>query len=884
MKYTIKEVRAILGEPDGAQRGGDLEMRIEGNKKPMLKVKIRRSGEKLKGGKGDNKPDSAFDPKQLSIGIGDETGEHTPDKEIGKEIAKDHLSQDPDYYKKLKAAGIDEAQLAPFFKKYHNNLLKRGWDTSDAEEIGSGYNGTAYKFGGNKVLKVTTDESEIKAATFIRGRSDLKHVIHVYDTFSFAKENDYEHWYGIVADLADPLPNENVFGDYIFFISNKVNLQGEHIDNPWNMDWNMLKQRVMQNCFDDKEDILFAKEAFNYFHKLGFPQLFDELKRNKIEYKDVHSDNFKTKNGKIVLVDLGGNTKSPGKVPPQLKEKQLNESPEEIRAWKNSRWMFIDTETTGLPPDKRNPNRKDPRAVQVGYAIVDNMKVVEVFNSLVDPGEDVEIDPTAAAVTGIDREKLKASNAQGFSSIMEKIKKDIESCDIIMSYNIRFDKPVMEREFKLAGIEIPKKHWLDPMIWLMKNLPLPNHKLSTVTNHYKVSLEHAHDAGADAEAAAKVTMAFVQTFDGLPDSPADMVKLQGKWSGELRAARIAAWKAKQNVKEETEDKEQQKNFYVLVGPPAVGKSTWIKKNFVDTGKNFEVVSYDEIIDKIIYPKYGLTAKDVWSKVDNKSPEAVEAFKEVQRLFADKIKEVAAKRPDNIIVDGLNATKKSRAQSLRIANLLPKYKKIAVKFEFAGYEDKILQADIARAKERGGQRVAINPEVIKSKMAAITANPPTTAEGFDEVISYNRFIEPLKETKLSAYWRKRAARRAKNASRKWPNAIDRNWALAQQEKSKSIDSSIQNIFQKELDETEETLDDVSRMMSKVKKIRDEMRIRREAKQSFDHPAKATQRRKNGKSLSVRTRPERGVKKGFDKKRKALKGPVLAPGESFGPSEE
>jgi len=63
---------------------------------------LNESKEKLKGGKGDNKPDSDFDPEQLSKGVSDEEGEHTPDKDIAKEIAKDHLSKDPDYYKKQK--------------------------------------------------------------------------------------------------------------------------------------------------------------------------------------------------------------------------------------------------------------------------------------------------------------------------------------------------------------------------------------------------------------------------------------------------------------------------------------------------------------------------------------------------------------------------------------------------------------------------------------------------------------------------------------------------------------------------------------------------------------------------------------------------------------
>lgn len=299
----------------------------------MIKIKIIKEREKLKGGQGDNRPDADFDPKQLAIGVEDETGEHTPNKQVGKEIAKDHLTKDPNYYRKLKAAGIDE-------------------------------------------------------------------------------------------QVEDP------------------------------------------------------------------------------------------------------------------KKKQ-------VIAWKNTRWMFLDTETSGLPPDRKNPQRKDPRVVQIGYAIVDSMKVVKVFNKLIDPGEDIEIDPSATAVTGIDRAKLKAAKAEKFVSIIEKMKKDIESCSIIMSYNNRFDKPVVEREFSLAGIQMPVKPWLDPMIWVMKHLDLPDHKLKTVANHYKVSLENAHDAGADSEAAAKITMAFVQTFDGLPDDADEVVKLQGQWNSELAAARLAVWKSKQ---------------------------------------------------------------------------------------------------------------------------------------------------------------------------------------------------------------------------------------------------------------------------------------------------------------------------------------------------
>jgi hypothetical protein len=58
------------------------------------------TGEKLPGGEADGRPDSDFDPASLEAGIAVEM-EHTTDRDIAKEIAKDHLTEDPAYYEKL---------------------------------------------------------------------------------------------------------------------------------------------------------------------------------------------------------------------------------------------------------------------------------------------------------------------------------------------------------------------------------------------------------------------------------------------------------------------------------------------------------------------------------------------------------------------------------------------------------------------------------------------------------------------------------------------------------------------------------------------------------------------------------------------------------------
>jgi hypothetical protein len=55
----------------------------------------------LHGGAADHKPDSEFNPEALSEGKTHER-EHTDNDQIAKEIAADHLSEDPAYYKKVR--------------------------------------------------------------------------------------------------------------------------------------------------------------------------------------------------------------------------------------------------------------------------------------------------------------------------------------------------------------------------------------------------------------------------------------------------------------------------------------------------------------------------------------------------------------------------------------------------------------------------------------------------------------------------------------------------------------------------------------------------------------------------------------------------------------
>lgn len=70
---------------------------IENGYSPLT---LKKAKELIPDGNAADQPDSDFDPKQLAMGVKVEL-EHTKNKALAKEIAKDHLAEIPDYYTKL---------------------------------------------------------------------------------------------------------------------------------------------------------------------------------------------------------------------------------------------------------------------------------------------------------------------------------------------------------------------------------------------------------------------------------------------------------------------------------------------------------------------------------------------------------------------------------------------------------------------------------------------------------------------------------------------------------------------------------------------------------------------------------------------------------------
>ena len=86
----------------------------------------------LTGGVGDVTAPSNVNTKELSIGVQVEM-EHTNDEKIATEIAMDHLTEDPEYYSKLVAAGLAKE----FLPSANSGLGDPNQSINDAPRIGN---------------------------------------------------------------------------------------------------------------------------------------------------------------------------------------------------------------------------------------------------------------------------------------------------------------------------------------------------------------------------------------------------------------------------------------------------------------------------------------------------------------------------------------------------------------------------------------------------------------------------------------------------------------------------------------------------------------------------------------------------------------------------
>ena len=150
--------------------------------------------------------------------------------------------------------------------------------------------------------------------------------------------------------------------------------------------------------------------------------------------------------------------------------------------------------------DVETPNSANSRMSAIGITVVEDGRIVEEFDTLVDP--ECHFDRFNVELTGITPEM--AAEAPAFPELWERIS-PLLSGGVLAAHNAPFDLSVLSRCLRDYGI-----FWRESVRYLCtcqmsrRLLPgLPNHRLNTVCGYFRVPLDH-HRAGSDSRACGEI--------------------------------------------------------------------------------------------------------------------------------------------------------------------------------------------------------------------------------------------------------------------------------------------------------------------------------------------------------------------------------------------
>ncbi len=225
-----------------------------------------------------------------------------------------------------------------------------------------------------------------------------------------------------------------------------------------------------------------------------------------------------------------------------------------MTCWYEGPLAAFDTETTGVDVET-------DRIVSAAVVVQDAPGTrPRVSRWLVDPG--VPVPAAATAVHGLTEEHLQRNGrwpAPVMHEIAEELAEQAAAGRPLVVMNAPFDLTLLDRELRRhrassldRWFEATPMLVLDPRV-LDKHLDRYRKGRRTLTDlcaHYGVTLEGAHDAGADALAALDVVRAVGRRFAARLErlSPVELHTLQAVWHA-AQARGLQAWFARSGTEE-----------------------------------------------------------------------------------------------------------------------------------------------------------------------------------------------------------------------------------------------------------------------------------------------------------------------------------------------
>lgn len=166
----------------------------------------------------------------------------------------------------------------------------------------------------------------------------------------------------------------------------------------------------------------------------------------------------------------------------------------------HSGYLFVDTETTGLYPDKHG-------IVQIAAILTKpNFEIESFWMSYCRPGSNILIDDEALEVNGLTRDQLETFSDErmvaraflDFANIRSDLKFAGYNCPFDLSF---LDVMVTRHGWKSPSYAMP---WLDVLNVARKQLSITSYKLTAVCEYLGIECDGAHSAMVDIYATLKV--------------------------------------------------------------------------------------------------------------------------------------------------------------------------------------------------------------------------------------------------------------------------------------------------------------------------------------------------------------------------------------------
>lgn len=172
------------------------------------------------------------------------------------------------------------------------------------------------------------------------------------------------------------------------------------------------------------------------------------------------------------------------------------------------KYLFFDTETTGLPKNFRAPYtdlENWPRVVQLSWLVVEDGQIIKESDNIIKV--DFPIPEVSSKIHGITNE-VSQSQGRELNLVLDEMLADIQSVDYLVCHNLSFDLAILQSELLRAN----KAHEINTkQFCTMKSsvdyCKLPGQygfKWPKLEELYKIcfneTLENAHDAMVDVKA------------------------------------------------------------------------------------------------------------------------------------------------------------------------------------------------------------------------------------------------------------------------------------------------------------------------------------------------------------------------------------------------